>query len=116
MVGSGNAGSVLVLLRAGSIQAAGSLWWPSLSPLAEHLEEQLEKMLMARGTARDEAQKLHRKWLKHRAFMVELACNKEWLAKIELVSRGGEGWRDGGMGGQEAEGDVVERLEKRACH
>lgn len=48
-------------------------------------------MLMARGTVRDEAQKLHRKWLKHRAFMVELACNKEWLAKIELVSRGEEG-------------------------
>ncbi|CAF91314.1 unnamed protein product, partial [Tetraodon nigroviridis] len=43
-----------------------------------------EKMLMARGSGRDEAQKLHRKWLEHRAFMVELACNKEWLAKMEL--------------------------------
>uniref|UniRef100_A0A3B5B697 Spectrin, beta, non-erythrocytic 4a n=1 Tax=Stegastes partitus TaxID=144197 RepID=A0A3B5B697_9TELE len=42
-----------------------------------------EKMLMARDTARDEAQKLHRKWLKHQAFMAELARNKEWLAKIE---------------------------------
>uniref|UniRef100_A0A3P8SY03 Spectrin, beta, non-erythrocytic 4a n=1 Tax=Amphiprion percula TaxID=161767 RepID=A0A3P8SY03_AMPPE len=41
------------------------------------------KMLMARDTARDEAQKLHRKWLKHQAFMAELARNKEWLAKIE---------------------------------
>ncbi|XP_041741612.1 spectrin beta chain, non-erythrocytic 4 [Coregonus clupeaformis] len=42
-------------------------------------------MLMGAGrnTARDEAQKLHRKWLKHQTFMVELACNKEWLAKIE---------------------------------
>ncbi|XP_034406447.1 spectrin beta chain, non-erythrocytic 4 [Cyclopterus lumpus] len=40
-------------------------------------------MLMARDTARDEAQKLHRKWLKHQAFMAELARNKEWLAKIE---------------------------------
>ncbi|XP_037543662.1 spectrin beta chain, non-erythrocytic 4 [Nematolebias whitei] len=40
-------------------------------------------MLMARDTARDEAQKLHRKWLKHQAFMTELARNKEWLAKIE---------------------------------
>lgn len=57
---------------------------------------------MARGAAPDEAQKLHRKWLKHRAFMVELACNKEWLAKIELVSRGEEGERDGGSGGLEA--------------
>lgn len=53
---------------------------------------------MARGTARDEAQKLHRKWLKHQAFMVELACNKEWLAKIELVSRGEGG--GSGTGGQ----------------
>ncbi|KAJ7996243.1 hypothetical protein DPEC_G00235080 [Dallia pectoralis] len=43
-------------------------------------------MLMGAGrdTARDEAQKLHRKWLKHQAFMAELARNKEWLAKIEL--------------------------------
>lgn len=48
-------------------------------------------MLMARDTARDEAQKLHRKWLKHQAFMAELARNKEWLAKIEQVSGGDEG-------------------------
>ncbi|KAK2828878.1 hypothetical protein Q5P01_019912 [Channa striata] len=51
---------------------------------AECLGQQVEeKMLMARDTARDEAQKLHRKWLKHQAFMAELARNKEWLAKIE---------------------------------
>lgn len=50
-------------------------------------------MLMARDTARDEAQKLHRKWLKHQAFMAELARNKEWLAKIEQVSGGDcRGW------------------------
>lgn len=48
-------------------------------------------MLMARDTARDEAQKLHRKWLKHQAFMAELARNKEWLAKIEQVSGGDQG-------------------------
>ncbi|XP_035381529.1 spectrin beta chain, non-erythrocytic 4 isoform X2 [Electrophorus electricus] len=42
-----------------------------------------EKMLMARDTSRDEAQKLHKKWLKHQAFMAELAQNKEWLDKIE---------------------------------
>uniref|UniRef100_A0A8C9SYX2 Spectrin beta chain n=1 Tax=Scleropages formosus TaxID=113540 RepID=A0A8C9SYX2_SCLFO len=42
-----------------------------------------EKMLMARDTSRDEAQKLHKKWLKHQAFMAELAQNKEWLEKIE---------------------------------
>ncbi|XP_077361398.1 spectrin beta chain, non-erythrocytic 4 isoform X1 [Festucalex cinctus] len=45
-------------------------------------------MLMARDTARDEAQKLHRKWLKHQAFMAELARNKEWLAKIEQEGQG----------------------------
>uniref|UniRef100_A0A3B4GFR6 Spectrin beta chain, non-erythrocytic 4-like n=1 Tax=Pundamilia nyererei TaxID=303518 RepID=A0A3B4GFR6_9CICH len=48
------------------------------------------KMLMARDTARDEAQKLHRKWLKHQAFMAELARNKEWLAKIEQLQEGQE--------------------------
>ncbi|KAG7483995.1 hypothetical protein MATL_G00044300 [Megalops atlanticus] len=42
-----------------------------------------KKMLMTRDTARDEAQKLHRKWQKHQAFMAELAQNKEWLQKIE---------------------------------
>ncbi|KTF83907.1 hypothetical protein cypCar_00029055 [Cyprinus carpio] len=40
-------------------------------------------MLTARDGAQDEAQKLHRKWMKHQAFMAELARNKEWLAKIE---------------------------------
>ena len=44
-------------------------------------------MLMARDGARDEAQKLHRKWMKHQAFMAELARNKEWLAKIEQVTQ-----------------------------
>lgn len=57
-----------------------------------------EKMLMARDTARDEAQKLHRKWLKHQAFMAELARNKEWLAKIEQVSGGDQGMGEGCMG------------------
>uniref|UniRef100_A0AAY4EEI6 Calponin-homology (CH) domain-containing protein n=1 Tax=Denticeps clupeoides TaxID=299321 RepID=A0AAY4EEI6_9TELE len=42
-----------------------------------------EKVLMARDTSRDEPQKLHKKWLKHQAFMAELAQNKEWLDKIE---------------------------------
>lgn len=57
-------------------------------------------MLMARDTARDEAQKLHRKWLKHQAFMAELARNKEWLAKIEQVSGGDQGHDGGGGEGQ----------------
>ncbi|XP_035240586.1 spectrin beta chain, non-erythrocytic 4-like isoform X2 [Anguilla anguilla] len=42
-----------------------------------------EKMLMAQDSSRDEGQKLHKKWLKHQAFMAELAQNKEWLDKIE---------------------------------
>lgn len=46
-----------------------------------------EKMLMARDSSRDETQKLHKKWLKHQAFMAELAQNKDWLDKIEKVSR-----------------------------
>lgn len=41
---------------------------------------------MARDSSRDETQKLHKKWLKHQAFMAELAQNKEWLGKIEKVS------------------------------
>nr|XP_057936821.1 spectrin beta chain, non-erythrocytic 4-like isoform X2 [Doryrhamphus excisus] len=40
-------------------------------------------MLMARDSSHDETQKLHKKWLKHQAFMAELAQNKEWLEKIE---------------------------------
>ena len=43
-------------------------------------------MLMAGDGSRDETQKLHKKWLKHQAFMAELAQNKEWLDKIERVS------------------------------
>ncbi|KAK1787483.1 hypothetical protein P4O66_015909 [Electrophorus voltai] len=43
-------------------------------------------MLMPREGGRDEAQKLHRKWMKHQAFMAELAHNKEWLAKIEQTA------------------------------
>uniref|UniRef100_A0A669E2T7 Spectrin beta chain n=1 Tax=Oreochromis niloticus TaxID=8128 RepID=A0A669E2T7_ORENI len=49
-----------------------------------------EKMLMARDSSRDETQKLHKKWLKHQAFMAELAQNKEWLDKIEKVSAEGQ--------------------------
>ncbi|XP_043536626.1 spectrin beta chain, non-erythrocytic 4-like [Chiloscyllium plagiosum] len=42
-----------------------------------------EKMLTVRTTSHDDVQKLHKKWLKHQAFMAELALNREWLAKIE---------------------------------
>uniref|UniRef100_UPI00398E47AA spectrin beta chain, non-erythrocytic 1-like n=1 Tax=Pristiophorus japonicus TaxID=55135 RepID=UPI00398E47AA len=42
-----------------------------------------EKMLTVCTTSHDDAQKLHKKWLKHQAFMAELVLNREWLAKIE---------------------------------
>ncbi|XP_016077613.1 PREDICTED: spectrin beta chain, non-erythrocytic 1 isoform X4 [Miniopterus natalensis] len=42
-----------------------------------------EKMLTAQDMSYDEARNLHSKWLKHQAFMAELASNKEWLDKIE---------------------------------
>ncbi|KAM4771567.1 spectrin beta chain, non-erythrocytic 1 isoform 1-T1 [Rhinophrynus dorsalis] len=42
-----------------------------------------EKMLTARDMSYDEARNLHSKWLKHQAFMAELASNKEWLDKID---------------------------------
>lgn len=44
-----------------------------------------EKMLTAQDMSYDEARNLHSKWLKHQAFMAELASNKEWLEKIEKV-------------------------------
>ncbi|XP_077468261.1 spectrin beta chain, non-erythrocytic 4 isoform X4 [Stigmatopora argus] len=46
-----------------------------------------EKMLLARDGNCDDTQKLHKKWLKHQAFMAELAQNKEWLDKIEKEGR-----------------------------
>lgn len=44
-----------------------------------------EKMLMARDGTREDVHKLHKRWLRHQAFMAELAQNKEWLEKIERV-------------------------------
>ncbi|XP_054436734.1 spectrin beta chain, non-erythrocytic 4 isoform X2 [Pteronotus mesoamericanus] len=40
-------------------------------------------MLMARDGTREDGHKLHKRWLRHQAFMAELAQNKEWLEKIE---------------------------------
>ncbi|XP_051941422.1 spectrin beta chain, erythrocytic isoform X2 [Hippocampus zosterae] len=42
-----------------------------------------EKMLTAQDTSYDEARNLHSKWLKHQAFMAELASNKDWLDKVD---------------------------------
>lgn len=44
-----------------------------------------EKMLTAQDTSYDEARNLHSKWLKHQAFMAELASNKDWLDKVDQV-------------------------------
>lgn len=47
-----------------------------------------EKMLTAQDTSYDEARNLHSKWLKHQAFMAELASNKGWLEKVDQVGLG----------------------------
>lgn len=47
-----------------------------------------EKMLTAQDTSYDEARNLHSKWLKHQAFMAELASNKGWLEKVDQVGFG----------------------------
>lgn len=47
-----------------------------------------EKMLTAQDRSYDEARNLHSKWLKHQAFMAELASNKGWLEKVDQVGFG----------------------------
>lgn len=42
---------------------------------------------MARDGTREDSHKLHKRWLRHQAFMAELAQNKEWLEKIERVRK-----------------------------
>ncbi|NWY07900.1 SPTB1 protein, partial [Nothoprocta ornata] len=51
-----------------------------------------EKMLTAQDKSYGTARSLHSKWLKHQAFMAELAANQSWLEKVdkegkELASR-----------------------------
>uniref|UniRef100_A0A673VDS9 Spectrin beta, non-erythrocytic 4 n=1 Tax=Suricata suricatta TaxID=37032 RepID=A0A673VDS9_SURSU len=56
----------------------------SSSPCPAQLDGWIhEKMLMARDGTREDGHKLHKRWLRHQAFMAELAQNKEWLEKIE---------------------------------
>ena len=60
--------------------------WLSPSPCPAQLDGWIhEKMLMARDGTREDGHKLHKRWLRHQAFMAELAQNKEWLEKIERV-------------------------------
>lgn len=44
-------------------------------------------MLTAQDMSYDEARNLHSKWLKHQAFMAELASNKDWLNKVDQVCK-----------------------------
>lgn len=61
--------------------------WYSLSfPMLQLTVWINEKMLTAQDTSYDEARNLHSKWLKHQAFMAELASNKDWLNKVDQVS------------------------------
>lgn len=81
--------SYLQCLCSSSIDTSLSLSHSLPASLAQLGDWVCEKMLMARDSSRDETQKLHKKWLKHQAFMAELAQNKEWLDKIEKVSAAG---------------------------
>ncbi|KAK2092495.1 Spectrin beta chain, non-erythrocytic 1, partial [Saguinus oedipus] len=60
------------------------IWLTLLKELPSQLSLWInEKMLTAQDMSYDEARNLHSKWLKHQAFMAELASNKEWLDKIQ---------------------------------
>uniref|UniRef100_A0A7N4P7E3 Spectrin beta, non-erythrocytic 4 n=1 Tax=Sarcophilus harrisii TaxID=9305 RepID=A0A7N4P7E3_SARHA len=75
--------------RVLSLAASGELWaphqgFPIPHPACVQLDGWIhEKMLMARDSTREEGHKLRKRWLRHQAFMAELAQNKEWLEKIE---------------------------------
>ncbi|KAM9146827.1 spectrin beta chain, erythrocytic isoform 1-T2 [Pangshura tecta] len=46
-----------------------------------------EKILTAQDASYDEARNLHSKWLKHQAFMAELASHQGWLEKVDEEGR-----------------------------
>ncbi|EMP27688.1 Spectrin beta chain, erythrocyte [Chelonia mydas] len=46
-----------------------------------------EKILTAQDVSYDEARNLHSKWLKHQAFMAELASHQGWLEKLDEEGR-----------------------------
>uniref|UniRef100_A0A8B9PH78 Spectrin beta chain n=1 Tax=Apteryx owenii TaxID=8824 RepID=A0A8B9PH78_APTOW len=46
-----------------------------------------EKMLTAQDKSYGVARSLHSKWLKHQAFMAELAANQGWLEKIDMEGK-----------------------------
>lgn len=45
-----------------------------------------DKLLTSQDVSYDEARNLHNKWLKHQAFMAELASHQGWLESIDAVS------------------------------
>lgn len=46
-----------------------------------------DKLLTSQDVSYDEARNLHNKWLKHQAFMAELASHQGWLDSIDAVSK-----------------------------
>lgn len=46
-----------------------------------------DKLLTSPDVSYDEARNLHNKWMKHQAFMAELASHQGWLENIDAVSR-----------------------------
>uniref|UniRef100_A0A663FIV3 Spectrin beta chain n=1 Tax=Aquila chrysaetos chrysaetos TaxID=223781 RepID=A0A663FIV3_AQUCH len=100
-----NLQKIQLALQAGeSLQRQGNLYSDRVAKLAQewmqrledHLELQRflqdcheldgwirEKVLMAGDPSRDPPPRPPKPWLKHQAFMAELAQNKEWLEKIE---------------------------------
>lgn len=47
-----------------------------------------DKLLTSPDVSYDEARNLHNKWMKHQAFVAELASHQGWLENIDAVSRG----------------------------
>ncbi|XP_060031701.1 spectrin beta chain, erythrocytic [Erinaceus europaeus] len=46
-----------------------------------------DKLLMSQDVSYDEARNLHNKWLKHQAFVAELASHQEWLENIDAEGK-----------------------------
>lgn len=52
-----------------------------------------DKLLTSQDVSYDEARNLHNKWLKHQAFVAELASHEGWLENIDAVSEVSGWWR-----------------------
>uniref|UniRef100_A0A663FHJ1 Spectrin beta chain n=1 Tax=Aquila chrysaetos chrysaetos TaxID=223781 RepID=A0A663FHJ1_AQUCH len=82
-----NLQKIQLALQAGeSLQRQGNLYSDRVAKAMESLRLDgwiREKVLMAGDPSRDPPPRPPKPWLKHQAFMAELAQNKEWLEKIE---------------------------------